>query len=103
MAAWRALRGDMRGDTGLPQLADEIRAVLALVGPEGQAAGRAGGGMAMDHPERCPALGMAVGPGQIGLHDRAAPVLHQAMPHEARHGANPGRLASNSRASGSVV
>ena len=35
---------------------------------------------------------MSVRPGEIGLHDQAAAVLHQGMANEAEHGAGAGRL-----------
>jgi hypothetical protein len=48
--------------------------------------------MGVNHGHRGPALGMAVGPGEIGLHDQPAPVLHQGVADEAEHGAGAGRL-----------
>ena len=45
---------------------------------------------------------MAVGPGETGIDDKAAAVLHQRMAHEAKLGF-PAGLLRKSRASGSVV
>ena len=48
--------------------------------------------MGMDHLQCRPAFGMAVGPGEIGLHDQAAEVLHQRMANEAQDRAGAERL-----------
>jgi len=60
---------NMRGDTGLPEIADKVGAVIALVGPQRQPPGRSGG-MAMDHVQRGAPLGVAVGLGQVALNNQ---------------------------------
>ena len=82
---------DMRRDAGLSQVAHEVRAVVAAVCAQRQLAGGARG-MGVDHGQRGPALGMATGPCEIGLHDQATAVLHQRMTDEAQHRARAGRL-----------
>ena len=75
------LSGDMRGDAGLPEFGDKIGAVLTLVGPEREAAGRSGR-MAVDHVESRAPFGMAVGLSQVGLHDQTVAVFHQRRRRE---------------------
>ncbi len=70
--------GDMRGDTGLPQVGNEVGAVITLVGPERQLAGCTRG-VAVDHLRRRLALSMTVGLGDLGLHDQPFAVLHQGI------------------------
>lgn len=80
---------DMGRDAGLAQIADEFGGVIALVRAQRQPLGRAGG-MAVDHVERGLPFGMAIGPGQLALHDQAGAVLHQRMAYEAQHGTGAG-------------
>ena len=76
---------NMRGDTGPAQILDEFGRVIALVRPQRQPSGRAGG-MSVDHVEHGLPFGMAISPGQLALHDQAVAVLHQRMADEAQHG-----------------
>ena len=81
--------GDMRGHAGLPEVSDEVGAVISLVSSERQPPGRSGG-MAMNHFQGSLPLGMvwlfrAISLGQVALDDQPAPVFHQGVPHEAQH------------------
>ena len=82
---------DMGRDAGLSQVAHKTGAVLAPVRAERQLACRARR-VGVDHGQRRPALGMAVGPGEIGLLEVSTPVLHQGMADEAQHRAGTWRL-----------
>ena len=83
--------GDMRGHAGLPQIGDEIGAVVSLVRPERPAAGRAWC-VPVDHLQCRLALGVTVGLGDLRLHDQPVAVLHQSMAHEAQYRPGAWRL-----------
>ena len=73
---------DFWATCGVTQAENEARCVIPLVRPQRQLSGRSRG-MAMNHVQCGLALGMAVGLGQVALHDQARAVLHQRMPDEA--------------------
>ncbi len=86
-----SLPGDMRRDNHAAQVGDEIGAVVSLVRAQRQPPRRARG-VPVNHVERGLAFGVAVRPGQIGLHDETVAVFHQRMTHEAQHRARTRRL-----------
>jgi len=90
-------------DAGLPQIVDDGRAVVVLVGTRRRPPGRTGR-RAVDHGEGGPAFGMATGVRHPGSDDQPVPVrrvfrtsggtrlTHKPMAHEAEACAGAGRL-----------
>ena len=70
---------DMRGDAGSPEIGDEVGAVVALVGTEGETALRAWR-VPLNHRDGGRALCVPVLLRQLGLDDQARAVLHQRVP-----------------------
>src|SRR3954463_12689954 len=75
------LSRDVRGDVEGAKLSDEVLGVVALVGPQRDAARSIGAGF--DHVEGRDALGVAVRHGQAGVDHQPVAVLHQGMADEA--------------------
>src|SRR3954451_25445377 len=85
------LSRDVRGDVEGAKLSDEVLGVVALVGPQRDAARSIGAGF--DHVEGRDALGVAVRHGQAGVDHQPVAVLHQGMADEAELRLTAGALA----------
>jgi len=79
----------MRVHSDLALVGDKFGDIVALIRAERQPPIRPWR-MAVDHIESSPALGMAVGLGQVALYDQTAAVLHECMSHEAQCGSGSG-------------